>query len=157
MPGKEKRPPSLRRRLLTTTLLAVLSGYGLLLLVQRGVSSEARVQAHEQSVELVWVGLEEGKTYKLPNPNKASPQTSPIVKLIARADTAAELKSTPQEFELDGNTYVTSRQPIQLEGRPAQLRFVDDFSASAQQERMAQLLLHRCRWRAHRAQQLHHR
>lgn len=171
-PNREKRPPSLRRRLLTTTLLAVLAGYGLLLVVQRSISSQARVQAHEQSVELVrselltrrsslkgaaglqqllgqiltpgllvWVGLEEGKTYKLPTPNRTFAQPSSLIKLVSRADTAAEFKSTPQEFELDGNTYVTSSQPIQLEGRPAQLRFIEDFSASAQQERTAQLLL----------------
>ncbi len=171
-PRWEKRPPSLRRRLLTTTLLAVLAGYGLLLVVQRVISSEARVQAHEQSVELVrsellnrrsslkgaaglqqllgqiftpgllvWVGLEEGQTYQLPSPNEGFAQPGSIVKLVSRADAAAEFKSTPQEFELNGNTYVTSSQPIQLEGRPAQLRFVEDFSASARQERNAQLLL----------------
>lgn len=170
--GKEKRPPSLRRRLLTTTLLAVLAGYGLLLVVQRALSSQARVQAHQESVELVrlellnrrsslkgaaglqqllsqiltpglmvWVGLEEGKTYKLPSPNQGFEQPSSLIKLVSRADAAAKFRSRPQEFELGGKVYVTSSQPIQLEGRPAQLRFLEDFSASAQQERTAQLLL----------------
>ncbi|MCP9915175.1 sensor histidine kinase [Cyanobium sp. ATX 6F1] len=168
----EKHPLSLRRRLLTTTLLAVLAGYGLLLVVQRAISSQARVQAHEQSVALVrtellnrrsplegaaglqqllgqiltpgllvWVGLEEGKTYKLPSPNESFSLPGSLVKLVSRADAAAESRSIPQEFELGGKVYVTSSQPIQLEGRPAQLRFLEDFSASAQQERRAQLLL----------------
>ncbi|MGB7565690.1 MAG: hypothetical protein WBM08_13195, partial [Prochlorococcaceae cyanobacterium] len=166
------KPASIRRQLLTSTLLAVLSGYGLLLLINKAIASQARLQAHEQSVELVrsellnrrssgqgavglqqllgqiitpgmlvWVGLEEGKTYKLPSPNGTFSLTGSVVKLVSRADTAAEFKSTPQEFELGGKVYVTSSQPIQLEGRPAQLRFLEDFTASAQQERTAQLLL----------------
>jgi signal transduction histidine kinase len=64
-----------------------------------------------------------------------------VVKLVSRADAEAERYSTPREFELGGRVYVTSSQAIQLEGLPAQLRFLEDFTASAQQERKAQLLL----------------
>ncbi|WP_254938514.1 sensor histidine kinase KdpD [Cyanobium sp. Morenito 9A2] len=150
----------------------MLAGYGVLFLVNKSLSSQARVQAHEQMVGrvreqllngrathkgaaglqqvltqivtpglLVWVGLEEGKTYKLPQPDGSFALSAPLNKLISVADTKAQSQATPREFQLGSNVYVTSSLPIQLQGSPAQLRFIEDFSVNAEQERTAQLLL----------------
>ena len=61
--------------------------------------------------------------------------------LVRAADAALPVDGRPREFRFDGRTYFTCSMPIRLDGRPYQLRFLQDFTLETEQEQLVNLLL----------------
>ena len=61
--------------------------------------------------------------------------------LIRAADRALAPDGTPREFHFQAHTYFTCAVPVRLAGQRYQLRFLQDFSLEAEQERLITLLL----------------
>ena len=61
--------------------------------------------------------------------------------LIKAADRALAPDGSPRDFRFQGHTYFTCAVPVWLAGQRYQLRFLQDFSLEAEQERLVTLLL----------------
>ncbi|MBD2422750.1 HAMP domain-containing sensor histidine kinase [Cyanobium sp. FACHB-13342] len=131
----------LRLWLQSTSLLAVLAGYSLLLLLNQGVAGLQRRLAHEQLVgELVG---------ELQSRATSGDQLEPLLRqallpsLRLRVLRGASSRANPPELQQgDGEGWLTSTQPLQLEdGSTFTLMVEQNVSASLQQERLAFWLL----------------
>jgi two-component system OmpR family sensor kinase len=61
--------------------------------------------------------------------------------LVRAADAALPPDGQPREFRFKGRNYFTCAMPINLAGRPYQLRFLQDFTLETEQEQLISLLL----------------
>jgi signal transduction histidine kinase len=122
--------------------MAVLAGYGVLLLANHLLSRQARQQAHRQAVERVMQPLTaagsrldaaglQALLNRLITPGLSlSLERTPVI-----------AQSEPMFTRRDGKTTLTSTRALDLDGRLAVLRIVEDVSAEAERERLTQSLL----------------
>ncbi|MCP9820366.1 HAMP domain-containing histidine kinase [Synechococcus sp. Cruz-9H2] len=139
---RSNRPSSIRQQLLTTSLMAVLAGYGVLLLANQALSWQARLQAHRQAVDRVMQPL----TAAGSRLDAAGLQallnrmiTPGLTLSLERPPVSTE--SQPVFRRRDGTATLTSTRALDLDGSVAVLRIVQDVSAAAERERFTQSLL----------------
>ena len=153
---------SLSRRLQSTSLLAVLAGYVLLLAANHGLASLQRRQAHQQllselqaqlgrqaddraglAAELARLWLPSLQVSLLPPqpPALASPERTSWERALPEPPAAAEADGAA-DGEAAGERWMVSRLSVPLaSGASAQVLVREDVSQSLQREGLAQLLL----------------
>ena len=162
------RPPySIRRQLQATSLLAVLAGYVILLLVNRQLTVRMRHERHQASAEritdalrqagdkedlpqllsefgsatqLIWLQGGSSDPPILPS-GMAFSRIHPGRPLLKAAEAAHGGSGMPAEFAFQNRFYFTCSMPLWWNGRSYQVRFLDDFTQQAEQERLVNLLL----------------
>ena len=163
------RPPySIRRHLQATSLLAVLAGYVVLLLVNRQLTVRMRHQRHHVNAErvaealrqagdgeslpqlladfssssqLIWLQAGASEPPILPS-GMAFARIHPGRPLLKAADAAlGRSAGAMSEFVFQDRFYFICSMPIWWGGRSYQVRFLDDFTQQAEQERLVNLLL----------------
>ena len=162
---------SIRRSLQASSLLAVLAGYGLLLLANRQLAAENRIAIHNDGVDqlerqltlppappyaaalqrrinqvvspsaLVWLELEPGRPYQEPRSAAIQIPTGSMGRLLATAGAFAKSSFRPSSFEIDGRTYISSTRLVPVGKSVAELYVLEDFSLDANRVRQTQLLL----------------
>jgi len=121
--------PSLRLWLQSTSLLAVLAGYTLLLVLNQAVASLQRVKAHKELVAQLAL---------------ARPLPAVVTALpgLQAQRVPGLLQQEPLLSERDGESWLVSLSPLPAGPQGFQsLRVEQNVSASVQRERLAQLLL----------------
>jgi signal transduction histidine kinase len=162
---------SIRRRLQTSSLLAVLAGYGVLLLANRQLAAENRIAIHNDGVDqlqrqltmqstppdaaalqrrinrvvspgyLVWLELESGLPHQEPSGDAILLPAGSMGRLLATASAFASSSVRPSSFQLAGRTFISSSRPVPVGTGVAELHVLEDFSVDAERERLTQLLL----------------
>ena len=121
--------PSLRVWLQSTSLLAVLAGYTLLLVLNQALAELQRVRSHQDLVSQLAARLSPDHNRPLPG---LAVETLPGSSQLA-----------PQLFHRDGQTWLVSITPLAAgaDGAPRSLKVSQNVTASIQSEHLAQLLL----------------
>ncbi|PZV03464.1 MAG: sensor histidine kinase [Cyanobium sp.] len=162
---------SIRRRLQASSLLAVLAGYGVLLLANRQLNAENRIALHNDGVDqlqrqfslapvpadapglqerinrvvrpgaLVWLELANGIPFQEPADRGFGAAPGSMGRLLATASAFANSSVRPSSFEIEGRTFLSSSRPVALGKGMAELHVLEDFSIDAERERQTQLLL----------------
>jgi two-component system, OmpR family, sensor kinase len=162
---------SIRRRLQTSSLLAVLAGYGVLLLANRQLAAENRIAIHNDGVDqlvrqltqapappdaaalqrrinqvvtpsaVVWLELEPGRPYQEPRGGAIEIPDGSMGRLLATAEAFAKSSLRPSSFAIEGRTYISSTRLVPLDNSVAEIYVLEDFSLDADRERITQLLL----------------
>lgn len=162
---------SLRRRLQTSSLLAVLVGFAVLLLAQRELLDGARAQRHRQAAELVrqellqlspgasplalqsrldrvvspgrllWFELLPGQPLRRPRPDVTFPLPIPLPQLINAVERVCVGDNHLVGFTAGGRHYLCSSERLNFSDRPGLLRVLEDISADVESQRTVLLLL----------------
>ena len=124
--------PSLRLWLQSTTLLAVIAGYALLLGVNRSLNQAQRLEDHRQLVEAL-----QSSASALEQAQQADAAFGLVVQLEPAATEQAAL-----QFQQGGRTWLESRTLLQTAGDGARLLVLrQDITESIQRQQQFQLLL----------------
>jgi two-component system OmpR family sensor kinase len=136
-PGSRMRPRSLRLWLQSSTLVAVLAGYGLLLAVGAGLMALERRQAHSQLVEALAASLRSGSAAES---EQALARYRP---LGIQAWLEPTQPAVPIQLLGSGSQrWLQSSTPLELEnGQPFNLLVRQNVSQSLQRQRQLLLLL----------------
>lgn len=175
LPGRE-RSTSIRANLQTTSLLAVLAGYLLLLTANRQLAQQLVITRHSRAVAAAGEqfapfttpgnggssrrGLQQGLAsfsspsrliWLVPQQGKGGPPILPagvafdgfikVPGLLQAADRQAASTPAPVIFRHNGRTYLTSSLRLFVQGELQRMRFLDDITDEAEQERTIFLLL----------------
>ena len=136
-PGSRMRPRSLRLWLQSSTLVAVLAGYGLLLAVGAGLMALERRQAHSQLVEALAASLRSGSAVEN---EQALARYRPL-----GIQAWLEPPQPAEPIQLLGSgsqRWLQSSTPLKLEnGQPFNLLVRQNVSQSLQRQRQLLLLL----------------
>ena len=128
----ERSLPSLRLWLQSTTLLAVIAGYALLLGVNRSLNQAQRLEDHRQLVEAL-----QSSASALEQAQQADAAFGLVVQLEPAATEQAAL-----QFQQGGRTWLESRTLLQTAGDGARLLVLrQDITESIQRQQQFQLLL----------------
>ena len=121
--------PSLRVWLQSTSLLAVLAGYTLLLVLNQALAGLQRVRSHQDLVSQLTARLSPDHSRPLPG--------------LAVETLPGHSQLTPQLLQSDGQTWLVSITPLAAgaDGAPRSLKVSQNVTASVQSEQLAQLLL----------------
>ncbi len=121
--------PSLRVWLQSTSLLAVLAGYTLLLVLNQALADLQRVRSHQDLVSQLTARLSPDHNRPLPG--------------LAVETLPGHSQLTPQLLQSDGQTWLVSITPLAVgaDGAPRSLKVTQNVTASVQSEHLAQLLL----------------
>ncbi len=160
---------SLRRRLQTSSLLAVLAGLALLVLVQRELLSRSRAQRLQKAADLVrqdlaelspsagpaefqskldevlspgrllWLELKPGRPYRWPRPNASVPLPVPLPELVGKAEKRCLVGTPLVSLSVGKSQFLCSSKALSFSGRPAALVVVEDITAD--EERLNTVLL----------------
>nr|WP_259736284.1 HAMP domain-containing sensor histidine kinase [Synechococcus sp. CS-1329] len=162
---------SLYRRLRPYSLLAVLAGFGLLILANQNLLDLSRARRHRQATDLVvrellarsssatptefhskldqilspgrllWLELEPGRPYRQPRLSGALPLPVPFPQLVATVERRCVGDDHLVGFAIAERRYLCSSKQINFSGRPAVLRVVEDISSDVERRRLLFLLL----------------
>lgn len=162
---------SLRRRLQTSSLLAVLVGFALVVLAHRELLDRSRAQRHRLVADqvrqellqlsptagpaefqaeldrvlspgrLLWLELEPGRPYRWPRRSSAVPQPGSLSELVDTVKRRCVGVDHLAAISAGGRRYLCSSQPLSFSGRPAVLRVVEDITADLERRRIVLLLL----------------
>ena len=134
---------SLRRRLQSTSLLAVLAGYVLLLAANHALASLQRRQAHQQLLAELQAKLTAQASDQAALEELVERLWLPSLQLGLLPPQPSMPRPASVLFAAaDGQTWLVSRLQVPLAAGPsAQVLVRDNVSASLQRERLAQLLL----------------
>ena len=136
-PGSRMRLRSLRLWLQSSTLVAVLAGYGLLLVVGAGLMALERRQAHGQLVEALVASVRGGDATA---GAQALARYRPLG-IVARLE-PPQPASASQLLASGSERWLQSSTPVELaNGRPFSLLVRQDVSQSLQRQRQLLLLL----------------
>ena len=134
-PGAGRQSRSLRLWLQSSTLIAVLAGYGLLLAVGAGLTVLDRRVAHQQLVEALAKGLASGLG------SSSSVGTSPAAEVVVQLAPLAAAQPARLVTQ-GGQTWLESRTPLRRPGRTTVLLVVrQNVTATIQRERTLRWLL----------------
>ena len=121
--------PSLRIWLQSTSLLAVLAGYTLLLVLNQVLADLQRVRSHQELVGQLAARVSPDQQRRLPG--------------LAVETLSGQTQLAPQLLHSDGQTWLVSITPLApgADGASRSLKVSQDVTASVQNEHLAQLLL----------------
>ena len=121
--------PSLRLWLQSTSLLAVLAGYTLLLVLNQVLADLQRVRSHQDLVGQLTARVTADRHRPLPG--------------LAVETLSGHSQLAPQLLHSDGQTWLVSVTPLAAgaDGAPRSLKVSQNVTASVQTEQLAQLLL----------------
>jgi two-component system, OmpR family, sensor kinase len=121
--------PSLRVWLQSTSLLAVLAGYTLLLVLNQALAGVQRVRSHQDLVGQLTASIRPHSHRPLPG--------------LAVETVPGHRQLLPQLTQTDGQTWLVSVTPLPVgpDGTPRSLRVSQNVTASVQNEQLVQLLL----------------
>lgn len=121
--------PSLRVWLQSTSLLAVLAGYTLLLVLNQVLADLQRVRSHQDLVGQLAARVSPDQQRRLPG--------------LAVETLPGQTQLPPQLLQSDGQTWLVSITPLAVgaDGAPRSLKVSQNVTASVQNEHLAQLLL----------------
>ncbi len=162
---------SLYRRLLPSSLLAVLGGFALVVLAHLELLDRSLAQRHRQASDLVlqqllqlspsdtpsafqskldrivspgrllWLELEDGRPYRIPMKNVTVPLAVSFPQLVGIVERRCVGRDHLMRVVAGDRHYLCSRQRLSFSGRPAAMRVVEDITSDVEHRRVVLLLM----------------